>query len=370
MERVRSVNRILLIQRVVSHYNVPIYEKIAQTYDFKVAFSENNEDLYHRIETMKIFFPTGGEFQRMNDEEFDKYMEYLTKICREFDAVILPMEPFKKILFVIERLRKKVKVLLWGIGVAASYDTRYDSVDYRNPSFESMVAMADAAIFYTDYPRNKYLGRGIPKEKMFVALNTVNVIKTEIQPFKKESILFVGTLIKQKRLDILLECYKESYDIDNSIPTLKIIGEGSEFENLSGWIKEAGLEHQVFLKGPIYNEEELKEEFLSSFATISADQAGLSVLKSMGYGVPFITNRNAITGGEIFNIEHDINGMLFDENEELVNIILDISKNRDKYIDMGRKAQEYYYTNATVSNCAQGFCSAINYAISGGESYD
>lgn len=364
------MNKILLIQRVVSHYNVPIYEKITQNYNFKVAYSENNEDLHHRIETMKISYPTGGEFQRMDDEELDRYMEYLIDICKDFNAVILPMEPFKKILFLIERLRKKVKVLLWGIGVAAAYDIRYDSVDYRNPSFESMVAMSDAAIFYTDYPRNKYIGRGIPKEKMFVALNTVNVLKAEIQPSKKESILFVGTLIKQKRVDILLECYRASYDIDNSIPTLKIIGEGPEFENLSSWIKEAGLEKQVFLKGPIYNEEELREEFLASFATISADQAGLSVLKSMGYGVPFITNRNAITGGEIFNIEHDKNGLLFDGNDELVNIILDISKNRDKYIAMGRKAQEYYYSNATVNNCAEGFCSAINYAIFGGERYD
>lgn len=361
------MSKILLIQRVVSHYNVPVYQKIAETNCFKVAYSEKNEDLENRIETMKISFPTGGEFQRMNEEEFDTYMEYLMNICMEFDAIIIPMEPFKKILFVIERLRKKVKVLLWGIGVAASYDTRYDSIDFRNPSFESMVAMADAAIFYTEYPRNKYLGRGIPKEKMFVALNTVNVLKAEIQPLRKESILFVGTLLKQKRVDLLLECYRESYTIDNSIPALKIIGEGPEFESLSSWIKEAGLEHKVFLKGPIYNEEELKEEFLSSFATISADQAGLSVLKSMGYGVPFITNRNAITGGEIFNIEHDENGLLFDENEELVDIILDISKNRDKYIAMGRKAQEYYYSNATVQNCAEGFCSAIDYALLGGE---
>lgn len=357
------MRKVLIIQRILSHYNVPLYLELSKKFEITLAYSEKDEDKANCVNSEKINYPSGKEWKYMSKEEYEKNIEDLVRKCREYDAIILPMEPHKKILCVIEELRKYTKVLLWGIGVTASYNTRYDSEEYKAPSFESMIAMADASVFYMNYPKEKYLQRGIPEQKMFVAPNTVEVLNIELEMQKKEFLLFVGTLLKQKRVDLLLNVYRQAYEENNEIPVLKIIGEGEEFESLSLWIKKNNLSHKIEMIGSIYNEEELRNYFAGALATISADQAGLSVLKSMGYGVPFITYANAITGGELLNIQNGINGVLFERIDDLKAIILDITEKPEKYKQMGKNAYQYYYSCRTIKDCAQGFEDALQYVF-------
>ena len=92
-------------------------------------------------------------------------------------------------------------------------------------------------------------------------------------------------------------------------------------------------------------------------------QAGLSVLESMGCGVPFITSENAITGGESFNIQHGVNGILMKNLGDLKNIILDISKDTSKYIKMGERAYRHYWECRKPQDMAQGIINAIEYTL-------
>ena len=71
------------------------------------------------------------------------------------------------------------------------------------------------------------------------------------------------------------------------------------------------MRNNICLTGAIYDEEKLLELFKKAIICISPNQAGLSVQKSMGYGVPFVTSREAFTGGEIFDIT--------DEDSDLIN---------------------------------------------------
>lgn len=356
------MKKVLIVQRVLSHYNIPLYEAMKEDYDVTLAYSEKSEDRENRVKSIEIDYPTGGEWRGMSEESFELHIHNLISVCKNYDVVILPMEPYRMALHVMEKLRKCAKIILWGIGVSASYDIRYDSQELRKPSFESMVAMADAAVFYTSYPKNKYQEFGIPGEKMFVAPNTVKVLEIETEEQHKDSLLFVGTLLKQKRVDLLLEAYENAFQKNAHIPVLKIIGEGEEYENICQWIDKHDMSEKILLMGPIYDEDILKEQFLHAFATISTEQAGLSVLKSMGYGVPFITNKNAITGGEIFNIDNGVNGVLFEETSELETILLDIAENPNKYKIMGEKAYQHYHSCRTVQDCKRGFVEAIEYA--------
>ena len=357
------MKKVLIIQRTLMHYRVPLFERLGELYDLTVAYSEKNEDWGNRIKSFKIEYLRGKIWNELPDEQFSVSINRLIDICKNYDVLVLPMEPYRKVLYVTEKLRKYVKLIFWGIGVSASYDIRYDSVEYRRPTFESMVSMADASVFYTEYPKNKYFERGIPKEKMFVAPNTVEVLKVDLNGQARDSLLFVGTLLKQKRLELLLEAYKKAFEKKPNIPVLKIIGEGEEYENICEWIKNNSLLDKIILQGPIYDEELLKEQFLHALVTVSADQAGLTVLKSMGYGVPFIANKDAITGGEIYNITDGVNGVLFDDFGELENILLDITDHPKKYEEMGRNAYQHYYSCRTVENWIQGFSDAIEYAI-------
>jgi glycosyltransferase involved in cell wall biosynthesis len=106
--------------------------------------------------------------------------------------------------------------------------------------------------------------------------------------------------------------------------------------------------------------------FQKTLACISPLQGGLSVLESMGYGVPYITDANAITGGEAFNIVDGKTGLRVNNMsiDKLKDIILDISSNKQKYIEMGNNAYKHYWSCRKPEDMAQGVIDAIEYAIS------
>ena len=162
---------------------------------------------------------------------------------------------------------------------------------------------------------------------------------------------------------MLLESYWAAYQKHSGIPNLILIGEGTERDSIQHWISEHGLNDKIQLTGGIYNDEELVSYFEKAIMCISPDQAGLSVLKSMGYGVPYVTHKDAITGGEIFNIRNGINGILLNDFRELETIILESCSDTNKFIQMGCNAEKYYYEDRTIEMMVDGFMQSINYVM-------
>ena len=354
----------IILQRIISLYNIPLYREINKKYKVLLAYSQKAELMPDDIDVQKVQYPPYQEFKNMTDIELSYFIDEMLKFCCGYDIIVLPMEPHAKMLHVIEKLRKRIKVILWGIGVAASYNTRYDSEEYQSPSFASMISIADAGIFYSSYPVEKYQKCGIPKNKMFVAHNTVEVLSIEQCKQKKNSFLFVGTLLKQKRVDLLLQSYKDCVQRRSDVPDLIIIGSGEEYAAIREWIDQNKLSDKVFMTGAVYEEEKLRQYFLNAYAVISPDQAGLSVLKAMGYGVPFITSADAITGGEIFNIKDGVTGVLLHDLSELTEVLCDVAGHPGKYRQLGENAYRHYHSSRTIGICAEGFFSAADYVLS------
>ena len=117
------------------------------------------------------------------------------------------------------------------------------------------------------------------------------------------------------------------------------------------------------MHGPIYDESLLAQKYAKALVCVSPTQAGLTVPKSMGYGVPVITRRDAITGGELYHITSDENGILYDKDEDLVLILKQVIGNPEFAKTMGRKAKDYYQNNATPRHQAQGVIAAIEFAL-------
>lgn len=347
------MKRVLLIQEGIPYYRVPIYNELAKRVELTVLYANGDlpEDTHFRsIKSPAVRFA-------------NRYSMHKTSICklaRNFDVVIVPFLmsyiPYK----MLPKLPRKYKVIYWSIGVAAAYNTPYDGSDVINAMFLKYLNRPDACLFYSSYPVEKYAKLGFDKNRLFVANNTVQVIPAE-PPSEKNNIIFVGSLYKQKKIYELLENYNAAYGERQDIPDLIIIGGGDEYEAIKAWIAGCGLTEKIALKGEISDEKKLSEYFGASLACISPGQAGLSVLKSMGYGVPFVTTRNAVTGGEIFNIENKVNGVILDSYSEIKNIILEIAANKEKYILMGCKAQTFYEENRQVSMMVDGFEQAINF---------
>lgn len=348
--------KVLILYNKLFHYRIPIWNILAEKCDLTVAYSQgpapdNSIEIKFKVLNLpsKIFF-----------KRFVIQKANIRKLVKGYDVVIAYGD-ISWIKYSTLPWFNKLKVIFWTLGVSASYDSGYD----QKKSWDNIRAFfykkADALAFYTQYPIEKYAQMGFAREKMFEVPNTVAVYPNVTKP-EKQSILFIGTLYRQKGIQYLLDAYWANRNHPNAVP-LNIIGQGEDYEYISDWIKSNNLEHLIKLRGAIYTHKEKSVYFESAYACISPLQAGLSVLESMGYGVPFITTVNAITGGEIFNVHNQVDGILMEDPNELTQIIKDIFDNSDKYLEMGVRAQQYYNANRTPNHMAQGLWDAIQFVL-------
>ena len=346
--------KVLIIQSAIPHYRVPIFNKLTETVDLTIVYDSGNA-------------PAGANFSAEKVEVFKiknklrVHKRNVLRMAKKYDVVISMLDSSYLTTRLLCRTRGKTKLILWGIGVAAGYGVRFDSLPETAAVYMKMIEKADAALFYSSYPVNKYSEMGISKNKLFVANNTVQVLPIEER--EKDIILFVGSLYKAKKIFELLECYRNAHLMCENLPKLVIIGDGDDANPVKAWVTENGFEKEILLPGAIYDEKILSEYFSRAIVCISPDQAGLSVLKSFGYGVPFVTHRDAITGGERLNIENGVNGVLFDSFDEITEIIKDCAERPECYMEMGKSAKKYYDENRTVRQMVNGFLEAIEFVV-------
>jgi glycosyltransferase involved in cell wall biosynthesis len=341
-------------------YRVPVLLEIIRQSKINLTVCHSGKPLLNEIDEIDEILVSENKMWKFITHEHN-----LVDICNDFDVAVVMMYlqrlSYMKLLF---STRRKFKLAYWGIGVKASISTKFDQPSVVNYARYFIAAVADATIFYTDYAKKKYISFGINEKKLFVMQNTVEVLKSEDENVEKDSILFVGALYKQKKIFNLLDAYLEAYSKSDKVPLLNIIGGGDEFKAIELWVAENSMGHKVKLLGAIFDETVLKAYFEKAIATISPGQAGLSVLKSMGYGVPFVTRVDAATGGERLNIENGVNGVLYESDGELANLIYEMVVDKDRFIKMGDEAKRYYYENRTPEIMAKGFIDTVDYVLS------
>lgn len=347
--------KVIVLYNRLWHYRIPVWNILAEKCDLTVAYTEGRENLPENHECkFKILYLPANTYLKY----FVIQKDNIKELTKNYD-VVLAYGGITWLKYVLLPLCHK-HVVYHTIGVSASYRTKYDSSQKSLFLDKWMFSKANSVAFYTHYPIEKFAKLGIPKEKMFEAPNTVKVEPISEQTCKK-SILFIGSLYKAKGIQYLLDSYLTLRD-SCDLPVLNIIGTGPEYNEINAWIERHNLSDIIKLIGPVYSIQEKARFFADALACISPLQAGLTVLESMGYGVPFITTKDAYTGGERFNIHHMKDGILMDDVSELTSIIKDISKSHDKYVEMGIEAKRFYDKCRKPSDMAEGLWSAIKYA--------
>lgn len=349
------MKKLLILQDEISSYNVSTYNVIAAAFDLTLGYlskDKSSRDCHFRKHQFacSLLGPL-------------KFVRGLEPFCRQFDIVcILPNLRIPSYCL-IPFLPHKYKVVSWSIGFRCSYTHPYVTDrkhGIADSLFQAILKRCDTNIFYMEKSKEFWKSTRLRMDNVFVAPNTTDVEKTEFRPERKKDFLFVGTLYRGKGLDVLLQSFKTFKQEVASDIRLVIVGGGEMEAELKDYVQNNGLANDVMFTGPIYDEKVLSTYFAASLLCFSPTQAGLSVPKSMGYGVPFVTRKDAITGGELYHIADGENGILYSRDEELTTIMKDAASCRGKYITMGEKAREYYYAHATVRHMAQGAIDAFN----------
>lgn len=350
--------KVLIFQTEISAYDVECYNIISDSYDLTLAyFTKDKSAKECRFKKLKLDSWKFGPFH---------FVKGVRDLAKQYDIVCIPPNFHLPSYCVLPFLPHRYKIVSWSIGFRVSYVHPYATGRKHNIldwGFKKVLDVCDANVFYMEKAKEFWHG-GIDENKVFVAINTTQVEHITIDPEKKNCILFVGTLYKGKGVEKLLETYASLLEKTNKPLPLIIIGDGPERQALEKYVEDYQLEKYVSFKGAIFDESVLKDYYAHALISVSPYQAGLSVPKSMGYGVPYATRKDAITGGEIYHITDGLNGFMYENDEDLLTILHEVSENPQKYIEMGRSAKDYYENKATVRHRAEGAMRAFSYVLS------
>lgn len=339
--------KVCILQNKVLHYRKPLYNKLSETHDLTIIHSGDPtvgvDDNYR-----EIILPLSKKGPFLIQKKLNK------KLKEENFDVIIGMLDLHWI-GIINAFRKfKEKFIWWGIGVSEK--------EIGNKIRAKIIKKGAPMIFYTKEGVEAFSKLGVNKTNLFYCNNTFH-IENRIPCFRhddKKSILFVGSLDQRKQNDVLLKAFK---NIQNSIHPniyLEIIGGGIQEDYLKKLSQDLQIENNVIFHGSINDTGKLEDFYKTAICSVSFGQAGLAVLQSLGYGVPFITKRNAISGGEKNNIKDNFNGYFCDDSiksleEKLLLLCNDIPLAKA----LGENAFNYYTQHCTIENMANVFSNVI-----------
>lgn len=349
MEKVEQKQKVLILYNYILHYRKPFFNQLAKKYQVTVLHSGQpsvtEDDDYTEIITpvkkLGPFMFQSGVFKAVFSDEYD---------------IIISLFDVRWVNILLYLLVKKPSQqhVLWGAWIT---DSRI-----ANHVRAFFMKRADASVFYTYEALADFLDYGMEEQTMYVGNNTFDVgsrIKSFESPVKNR-ILFVGSLNKRKENDVLLKAFAS---VKQQLPQdilLTFIGQGSESESLKALSSQLNLGSEVEFLGKINDPEALKEYYQQAIVSVSFGQAGLAVLQSLGYGVPFLTKHNAISGGEKSNIKNNVNSVFCEDSQQsleqsLVKLCTDIDYARA----LGEAAFDYYSQYCTIENMTQGFLDAM-----------
>lgn len=132
----------------------------------------------------------------------------------------------------------------------------------------------------------------LPKNKgQIIIPNGININKFPYQENRPEQTPLIagaaGRLVKQKGFDLLITAWQKLFPQDIK---LLIAGEGPEKENLKTQIKEAGLEKQIELIGPISLMTEFYQQLNLFIMPSRWEGLGIAALEAGAMGVPVLAS--------------------------------------------------------------------------------
>ena len=224
--------------------------------------------------------------------------------------------------------------------------------------WSSFINQFDAMIAYSQRGADEYAALGFPKEKIFVAHNSVSPrpdFSIPIRPATfnlQPSLLFVGRLQARKRIDSLIRACVEL----ESKPRLIIVGDGPEREKLQTLAKEiyASTEFVGAKHGT-----ELKPYFEQADLFVLPGTGGLAVQEAMSYGLPVIVAKGDGTQDDLVR---EKNGWQIEPENyaAFVSTMKEALSDLRRLREMGKESFRIVSEEINIQKMAEVFVQALN----------
>jgi glycosyltransferase involved in cell wall biosynthesis len=343
----KTKKKLLILYGPLLHYRVGLFNELSKDYDLTVVTTKSADQEYEKA--FRIIQITPKTLWRF------KYLPGLASVIatENYEACIVFLDIENLSYLTRVWLETGMKKIVWGPWKTKSQISNW----VRTRAMQA----SDAVIFYC-HQHTQGWGAGFDPKHFFVAQNTIEV-KCRAPAFELKNrnlILVVGTLDQRKGIDVLIRSFAASTDQLPPEIAVQIIGNGPEEKSLRQLVRHLGLQHRVLFMNANNDDEVLCSFYSKAIVSVGLKQAGLSVLQSMGHGVPFLTARGSVSGGEKFNIFHGVTGIISNPAiEEISQHLVRLCNDQDLANTLGRNALSHYQAFCTMANYARGFSDAI-----------
>lgn len=339
-------NSVLIIQERIAHYRFPLFDSLALVNKITVAgdridFGKQNFNsvLFKKITFFGLYWHR-GLIKHVLENDYSRI------IC-----VANPRCITLVILFFL--LKSRVCWTWWGLDKGKS--------TVANGLRKLVFRGAWGYIFYS--PEQKQSFSSVTNGATWVscARNSIRCAKRSAAGFQRKWLLNVGSLDGRKRNFELIDIFE---DLAQSLPfelSLVFVGDGPLRTQLMEYA--ATKRHSELIKFFDHIDlldERLSEIYARSLCSVSVGQAGLSILSSFAHGVPFFTLKDAISGGEIFSIQHKVNGYLSSSRTDLTAALKSYLLSKKSQTEMQANALNYYREEASFESFVSQFQDSIN----------
>lgn len=353
---IRFSGRLALQQRVLPGYRVPFFDLLAQhcengmslfaglaRAEEMIASGETQVAKYREARNIHLF---GGPFYLCYQQGLIDWLEEWNP-----DALIVEANPrYLSTPSAVNWMHKRGrKVLGWGLGSPSVHGIRKQ----RRLSF---ISQFDGLLSYSQRGADEYAALGFPREKIFVAHNSVSPKpKSKVERRMSNGqpvILFVGRLQERKRVDSLLRACAEM----ESKPRLILVGDGPERATLETLAKEIypnaefiGAKHGI----------ELRTYFEQADLFVLPGTGGLAVQEAMSYGLPVIVAKGDGTQDDLVK---ENNGWQIppDDYVTLVSTMKNALSDTARLREMGKESFRIVAEEINIQKMVEAFVTALN----------
>ncbi|MEN8251502.1 MAG: glycosyltransferase family 4 protein, partial [Bacteroidota bacterium] len=265
------------------------------------------------------------------------------------------------------------KIIWWSLGLIPGFKVTKWQKFYK-PFMLMLLKRAKYVIGYSEYTKN-YYSQYISRDKILVANNCLDneKIDKEILKYREDSvqlkrelnfddkfvIIYVGALIKRKKVDRLIKSY-QAIKKDHPECAMVLIGGGAIEDEIKDYVASNNI-RDIHFAGKIF--EGISKYFLMADLFVLPGLGGLSIFEAMVHSLPVISA--SADGTEVDLIQEGQNGYILktDSVDELTELLYKFLNDKEMASSFGKASREIVENKINIEKTVGTFIYGIENSL-------
>jgi glycosyltransferase involved in cell wall biosynthesis len=222
---------------------------------------------------------------------------------------------------------------------------------------------ASTLVVYTE-TEARQVAQDSPKVKVVAAPNAL-YRRSEIGPTETveppTDVVYVGRLTPSKHVDLLVDAFVSAEAELPEDTRLVIVGDGPLRETLEVRARASSRPTRILFAGHVSSVDDVRAIYANAVVSVSPGPVGLSLIQSLGFGVPMILARDADHGPESEAAADGENVVMFSPTarDALARALVDVLGRRDEWLARRQSIADPIRDTYSIERMAALFAAAL-----------